>query len=52
MSDVIAWLESPEGEEWSRDRTRWQPSSAAPQVRMTAASGTLRRTHADDRTHA
>ena len=30
MSDVIAWLESPEGEEWSRDRTRWQPSSAAP----------------------
>ena len=35
MSDVIAWLESPEGEEWSRDRTRWQPSSAAPQLRST-----------------
>ena len=30
MSDVIEWLESDEGWEWSRDRTRWQPSTAAP----------------------
>ena len=29
-ADIIAWLRSPEGEEWSRARTSWQPSSAAP----------------------
>jgi len=29
-ADVIAWLESPEGEEWSRDRTRYQTTTAAP----------------------
>ena len=31
-AEVIAWLRSPEGEEWSRERDRWQGSSAAPRM--------------------
>ena len=29
-ADIIAWLESPEGEEWSRERARYQPTSTPP----------------------
>ena len=29
-AEIIAWLRSAEGEAWSRDRTRYQPSGPIP----------------------
>jgi len=29
-ADVIAWLRSPEGEAWSRERSAYQPTTTAP----------------------
>ncbi len=33
MSDIIAWLESPEGEKWSRERSETGPMGAATTMR-------------------
>ena len=33
MSEIIAWLESPEGEAWSRERSETGPMGAATTMR-------------------